>query len=97
MHATRRPHPLVPRLPSHPCPRSPTHRYRTVPLPFIQNELAFEGAAAAREFLVEHRVGFFQNPNAKDEEAVFDCKPASALLAQIYEEKYRKVQIKGAV
>ncbi|EIW58760.1 uncharacterized protein TRAVEDRAFT_29241 [Trametes versicolor FP-101664 SS1] len=74
-----------------------TKAYRTVPLPFIQNELAFEGAAAAREFLVEHRVGFFQNPNAKDEEAVFDCKPASALLAQIYEEKYRKVQIKGAV
>lgn len=68
-----------------------------MPLSFIQNELAFESLAAAREFLVEHRVGFFQNPNSPDADAVLDCKPASPQLAQIYEEKYRKVQIKGAV
>ncbi|KAH9852042.1 SAC3/GANP/Nin1/mts3/eIF-3 p25 family-domain-containing protein [Lenzites betulinus] len=74
-----------------------TKAYRTVPLSFIQSELAFETPAAAREFLVEHRAGFFQNPNSPDEEAVLDCKPASPQLAQIYEEKYRKVQIKGAV
>ncbi|KAI0820347.1 SAC3/GANP/Nin1/mts3/eIF-3 p25 family-domain-containing protein [Trametes gibbosa] len=74
-----------------------TKAYRTVPLSFIHSELAFETAAAAREFLVEHRAGFFQNPNSPDEEAVLDCKPASPQLAQIYEEKYRKVQIKGAV
>ncbi|KAI0350684.1 hypothetical protein OH77DRAFT_1412614 [Trametes cingulata] len=74
-----------------------TKAYRTLPLSFIQNELAFETPAAAREFLVEHRAGFFQNPNAPDAEAVLDCKPAGPQLAQIYEEKYRKVQIKGAV
>ncbi|KAI0629157.1 SAC3/GANP/Nin1/mts3/eIF-3 p25 family-domain-containing protein [Trametes polyzona] len=74
-----------------------TKAYRTLQLSFIQNELAFETAGAAREFLVEHRAGYFQNPNAPDEEAVLDCKAASPQLAQVYEEKYRRVQIKGAV
>ena len=64
---------------------------------FIQNELAFDTPAAAREFLVEHRAGFFTNPNAPDADAVLDCKPAGPQLAAVYEEKYRRVQIKGAV
>ncbi|KAI0334525.1 hypothetical protein GY45DRAFT_1269620 [Cubamyces sp. BRFM 1775] len=74
-----------------------TKAYRTLPLTFIQNELAFDTPAAAREFLVEHRAGFFTNPNAPDADAVLDCKPAGPQLATAYEEKYRRVQIKGAV
>ncbi|KAI0766582.1 SAC3/GANP/Nin1/mts3/eIF-3 p25 family-domain-containing protein [Trametes elegans] len=74
-----------------------TKAYKTLPLPFIQDELGFETLTAAREFLVEHRAGFFQNPNSPDADAVLDCKPAGPQLAQTYEEKYRRVQIKGAV
>ncbi|KAI0658008.1 SAC3/GANP/Nin1/mts3/eIF-3 p25 family-domain-containing protein [Cubamyces menziesii] len=74
-----------------------TKAYRTLQLTFIQNELAFDTPAAAREFLVEHRAGFFTNPNAPDADAVLDCKPAGPQLAAVYEEKYRRVQIKGAV
>ncbi|KAI1793562.1 SAC3/GANP/Nin1/mts3/eIF-3 p25 family-domain-containing protein [Ganoderma leucocontextum] len=74
-----------------------TKAYRTLQLSFIQNELAFETLAVAREFLTEHRAGFFQNPNSPDMEKVLDCKPAGAPLASVLEEKYRKVQIKGAV
>ena len=72
-------------------------RYRTLQLSFIQNELAFDTLAAAREFLAEHRAAFFQNPNSPDMEKVLDCKPAGGPLASVFEEKYRKVQIKGAV
>ncbi|KAI0794018.1 SAC3/GANP/Nin1/mts3/eIF-3 p25 family-domain-containing protein [Fomes fomentarius] len=74
-----------------------TKAYRTLQLSFIQNELAFDTLEAAREFLTEHRAGFFQNPNDPDAEKVLDCKPAGAPLASVFEEKYRRVQIKGAV
>ncbi|OBZ73492.1 Cytochrome c1, heme protein, mitochondrial [Grifola frondosa] len=74
-----------------------TKAYKTISLSFIQNELAFDTLAVAREFLMDHRAGFFQNPNSPDMEKILDCKPAGAPLAQVFEEKYRKVQIKGAV
>jgi len=74
-----------------------TKAYRTLPLSFIQNELAFETPTAALDFISEHRASFFQNPNAPDSEKILDCKPAGAPLAQVFEEKYRKIQIKGAV
>ncbi|KAF7797191.1 hypothetical protein EIP86_008383 [Pleurotus ostreatoroseus] len=73
-----------------------TKAYRTLPLPFIQTELGFDTLAQAREFLMEHRAPF-QNPNSGDEQKVLDCKPAALPLMQAFEEKYRKVQIKGAV
>jgi len=66
-------------------------------LPFIQSELGFEAATEAREFLATHGLAFFTNPNAPDREKVVDCKSAAPQLAQIYEEKYRKVGIKGAI
>ena len=72
-------------------------RYRTLRLAFVAAELAFETLDGAREFLAEHRVAFFQNPNGADAEKVLDCRPAAAPLAQVFEEKYRRVQIKGAV
>ncbi|CDO75831.1 hypothetical protein BN946_scf184951.g29 [Trametes cinnabarina] len=75
-----------------------TKAYRTLRVTFLQQELAFDTAEAVREFLVEHRAGFFTNPNAEDQaQLVLDCKPAGTELAAVYEEKYRKVQIKGAV
>jgi len=74
-----------------------TKAYRTLPLAFIQNELAFDTPALAHDFLSEHRAGLFQNPNAPDTEKVLDCKLAGVPLAQVFEEKYRKIQIKGAV
>ncbi|OAX39796.1 hypothetical protein K503DRAFT_769157 [Rhizopogon vinicolor AM-OR11-026] len=74
-----------------------TKAYRTLALPFIQNELGFETTTEAREFLATHSLTFFTNPNAPDREKTVDCKSAVPQLAQIYEEKYRKVGIKGAI
>ncbi|EMD38887.1 hypothetical protein CERSUDRAFT_112615 [Gelatoporia subvermispora B] len=74
-----------------------TKAYRILSLSFVQNELAFDTLATASDFLAEHGAAFFQNPNSPDSEKTLDCKPAGAPLAQVFEEKYRKVQIKGAV
>jgi len=74
-----------------------TKAYRTIPLIFIEKELGFDSSIQAREFIQEHRAAFFQNPNSPDSESVLDCKPAAAPLAQVFDEKYKKVQIKGAV
>ncbi|KAI0077733.1 hypothetical protein K474DRAFT_1684148 [Panus rudis PR-1116 ss-1] len=74
-----------------------TRAYRTLPLSYIQHELAFDSATETKDFLNEHKAGTWQNPNAPDIELVLDCKPAYTGLAQVFEEKYRRVQIKGAV
>jgi len=74
-----------------------TRAYLTLPLLFIHQELAFDSITQARDFLMSHSASFFTNPNGPDIEKVFDCKPAMFQLAQAYEEKYRKVEIKGAV
>lgn len=67
-------------------------------LSFISTELAFDTVGQAKEFLEQHRAGtFFKNPNSPDDEKILDCKAAHQTLVQIFEEKYRKVQIKGAV
>ena len=73
------------------------HRYLTLPVSFIQSELAFESLSRTLDFFTTHGAGMYRNPNSPDEEKVLDCKPANAPLAQVFEEKYRKVQIKGAV
>lgn len=72
-------------------------RYRTVSLPFISKELAFEDLAEARDFLMNHKCAFFTNPNSPDEQKTLDCKPATSELTKVFEEKYRKIVIKGAV
>ena len=77
-----------------------THKsdsYRTIPLSFLQSELAFEDVGTARRFVEEHSCAFFLNPNAPDSDKTLDCKPAAPQLAQAFEEKYRKVGIKGAI
>lgn len=69
----------------------------TLKLAFISDELGFEAHAQAKDFIMEHRAGFFKNPNSSDDEKILDCKAANQPLAQVFEEKYRKIQIKGAV
>ena len=64
---------------------------------FIQNELAFETLLETQTYLHTHRAALFTNPNDPDREKVLDCKAASPLITQAYEEKYRKVAIRGAV
>ena len=48
-------------------------------------------------FLVKHNAGFFTNPNEPDTNKHVDCKPAHGHLKEVFEEKYRKVGIKGAI
>jgi len=72
-------------------------RYISVPLVFIVKELAFENISETLDFLSSHDCAIFTSPNHPDAEKVFDCKSASAPLAKTMEEKFRKVQIKGAI
>jgi len=46
---------------------------------------------------VAHSAAFFVDPTLPDEQKTLDCKPAAPKLAQVFEEKYRKVLIKGAI
>ncbi|KAI0825895.1 SAC3/GANP/Nin1/mts3/eIF-3 p25 family-domain-containing protein [Irpex lacteus] len=74
-----------------------TKAYKTISLAFLEKELGFDSLIQAREFLQEHNAAFFQNPNNPDTELVLDCRPTQGTLMATYEEKYRKIQIKGAV
>ncbi|KAI5121498.1 hypothetical protein M0805_006535 [Coniferiporia weirii] len=71
--------------------------YQQLSLPFIQDELAFEGTAQVAVFLTQHRAAFYQDPTVADNNKVLDCKSAQAPLAQVYDEKYRKATIRGAI
>jgi len=71
--------------------------YISVPLVFIVKELSFENVPEALDFLSSHNCATFTNPNHLDAEKVFDSKSASAPLAKLMEERFRKVQIKGAI
>lgn len=71
--------------------------YKTIPLTFLQNELAFDNLDMTKDFLKNHSALFFSNPRAPDTQKALDCKPATAQLVTVFEEKYRKVLIKGAI
>lgn len=73
------------------------YRYRTIPLTFIHNELAFDSLEAARTFLTDHSCAFFVDADIADNQKNINCKAAIPRLIQVYEEKYRKVGIKGAI
>ena len=73
------------------------YRYQRLCLTFIHQELAFDSVTHVREFLMSHRAGHFVNPNSPDAEKILDCKAVSTELPAVLEEKYRKVQIKGAI
>jgi SAC3 family protein LENG8/THP3 len=66
-------------------------------LGFIHQELAFDSLSHVREFLMSHRAAHFINPNSPDAEKALDCKLVSGELPTVLEEKYSKVQIKGAI
>jgi hypothetical protein len=66
-------------------------------LSFVQSELAFDDLVTAHAFLSNHSAAFFVNPNSRDVEKIIDCRPAAPQLAQAFDEKYRKVLIKGAI
>lgn len=72
-------------------------RYMTLPLSFIHTELAFEKIEDTREFIMQHGAGIWQNPLSLDNAKILDCKAARDPLSRAFEEKYRKVTIKGAV
>jgi hypothetical protein len=46
---------------------------------------------------MSHRAAHFVNPNNPDAEKILDCKTVSMELPTVLEEKYRRVQIKGAI
>ncbi|KAJ7623451.1 SAC3/GANP/Nin1/mts3/eIF-3 p25 family-domain-containing protein [Roridomyces roridus] len=74
-----------------------TRAYKTIPLSFIHQELAFESLQQTHEFLTEHSAAYFTNATRPDAQKELDCKPALPQLTQVFETKYRKVLIKGAI
>lgn len=74
-----------------------TRAYRQISLSFVQNELAFESLEDARGFLSDHSAALFTDPMVPDSKKMVECKMAQSKLAPVYEEKYRKVMIKGAI
>ncbi|KAJ7355558.1 SAC3/GANP/Nin1/mts3/eIF-3 p25 family-domain-containing protein [Mycena albidolilacea] len=74
-----------------------TKAYKSIPLSFIHQELAFDSIEQAREFLADHSAAYFTNPGSADDQKTLDCKPAGKQLQQGFESKYRKVLIKGAI
>lgn len=71
--------------------------YMKITLEFIQNELAFDTLEEARVFLNSHGADVFSNAMVPDSQKVLECRPAHPKLLQTYEEKYRKIIIKGAI
>lgn len=74
-----------------------TKAYKTISLQFVHDALAFDSLDTARVFLSDHSAATFTNPFAPDGKKTLDCKPALPKLTQAFEEKYRKVLIKGAI
>lgn len=71
--------------------------YRTISLLFLQRNLAFDSLEDTNTFLVTHSAAVFTNPSSPDIDKIVECKTANQKLAQVFEEKYRKVLIKGAI
>lgn len=71
--------------------------YRTISLDALKNNLGFETLDDTRIFLSEHQITTFTNPNSPDADKVLDCRPAIPEINRSFEEKYRKVTIKGAI
>jgi len=70
-----------------------TKAYLTIRLSYIASELAFEDANEAHEFLVSHQATFYSNAQAPNAEKQLDSKLATPVLARVFEEKYKRVQI----
>ncbi|KAF8661360.1 hypothetical protein AX16_001455 [Volvariella volvacea WC 439] len=74
-----------------------TKAYRTIPLTFLLNELAFDDLPSTHKWLTNHSAAFFVDPTKPENQKVLDCKPALPQLKQVFEDRYRKVMIKGAI
>ena len=74
-----------------------SRRYISLSLSFIQTELAFDEIEESLEFLTAHSSSCFVDPHKPESEKLWDCKAALPRLAQVFESKYRKVGIKGAI
>ncbi|TFK25588.1 hypothetical protein FA15DRAFT_590095 [Coprinopsis marcescibilis] len=74
-----------------------TKSYMKIPLAFVQDELAFEELEEARTFLSTHGAAVFVDPKHPDSQKVLDCRQAHPKLQQVFDDKYRKVMIKGAI
>ena len=59
--------------------------------------LGFDDLSDAHNFLSDHSIALFTNPNSPDAEKILDCRNAHTKLTQVYEDKYRKVMIRGAI
>ena len=74
-----------------------TASYQQMPVTFLMSELAFESETQSIDFLTKHRAAIFQNANVPDDQKVLNCKALQVPLAEVFEEKYRKPTIKGAI
>ncbi|KAI0044526.1 hypothetical protein FA95DRAFT_1544980 [Auriscalpium vulgare] len=71
--------------------------YQKITVSWLVQELAFDDAADACKFLEDHRAATYANPNSPIAERILECRSLGSELPQVLEEKYRKVQIKGAI
>ncbi|PPQ63387.1 hypothetical protein CVT24_005652 [Panaeolus cyanescens] len=74
-----------------------TKAYKTIPLTFIQKSLGFDSLDEVRTFLSGHSLAAFSNPNSPESERILDCKAIVAEVTKVYQEKYRRAMIKGAI
>lgn len=75
-----------------------TKAYSQLSLPFITKLLAFDdNFEETRRFLADHGADTFKDQRHPDSQKVLDCKAAHAKVLQVFETKYRKVLIKGAI
>ncbi|KDQ19181.1 hypothetical protein BOTBODRAFT_154146 [Botryobasidium botryosum FD-172 SS1] len=81
-----------------------TKAYMTLPLSFIEKELAFDSATEVHEFLITQEAAFYvatpstasSNDNA-DATKILDCRAAQKPIVEALETKYRRVGMKGSI
>ena len=68
-------------------------RYKQIPISFLQNELCLETPEGTHQFLQEYGCAIY-TPDAKS----VDCNAIDQVtLQKTFEQKYRKINIKGAI
>jgi len=71
--------------------------YLILPLPFIEKQLAYDSLSGVIESLSSHNAAIFKKPDEPDINKNLDCKAIIPHLAASFEEKYRRVGIKGRI
>jgi hypothetical protein len=75
----------------------PNYRYLTISLAHVHSEFAFQTMEETISFLTDHESAHFVDPSKPDSEKQLDCKAIFKHIPAQYEEKYRKVGIRGAI